>query len=60
MGDGVFQWSFIGVIVLAILLIVLAAIGLVPMWLIAIAIIGGLVVDVALLRFWGKGYMNRV
>src|SRR4030042_4968955 len=39
--DDTFQWSFIGVIILALLLIVLAVVGVIPLWVIAIAIIGG-------------------
>jgi phosphatidylglycerophosphate synthase len=57
--DGTFQWSFIGVILLALLLIVLAVVGVVPLWIIAIAIIGGIAGDVLLLYFWGKDYMSR-
>ena len=60
MNDNTFQWSFIGVIVLAIILIVLAAVAVIPGWLIAIAIIGGLAGCVALLYYWGKGYMSRL
>ena len=59
MSDNTFQWSFIGVVVLAIILIVLAAAGVAPGWLIAIAIIGGLAGGVTLLYYWGKGYMSR-
>jgi hypothetical protein len=57
--DNTFQWSFIGVIVLAILLIVLAVVGVIPLWVIAVAIIGGIAGDVLLLYFWGKDYMSR-
>jgi hypothetical protein len=57
--DNTFQWSFIGVIVLAILLIVLAAVGVIPLWIIAIAVVGGIAGDVLLLYFWGKDYMSR-
>jgi hypothetical protein len=57
--DDTFQWSFIGVIVLAILLIVLAVVGVIPIWIIAIAIVGGIAGDVLLLYFWGKDYMSR-
>ena len=57
--DGTFQWSFIGVIILALLLIVLAIVGVFPTWVIAIAIIGGIAGDVLLLYFWGKDYMSR-
>jgi len=57
--DDTFQWSFIGVIILAILLIVLAVVGVIPLWVIAIAIIGGIAGDVLLLYFWGKDYMSR-
>jgi len=60
MSDNTFQWSFIGVVVLAIILIVLAAAAVIPGWLIAIAIIGGLAGCVALLYNWGKGYMSRL
>ncbi len=60
MGDDKFQWSFIGVAVLAILLVILAAAGLIPAWFIAIAIIGGIAGEVALIRFWGKDYMSRL
>ena len=57
--DDTFQWSFIGVIVLAIFLIVLAVVGVIPLWVIAIAIVGGIAGDVLLLYFWGKDYMSR-
>ena len=59
MKDDTFQWSFIGVIILAILLIVLAAVGVIPLWFIAIAIVGGIAGDVLLLYYWGKDYMSR-
>ncbi len=57
--DNTFQWSFIGVIILAILLIVLAVIGVIPPWVIAIAIVGGIAGEVLLLYYWGKDYMSR-
>jgi len=57
--DDTFQWSFIGVIAMAILLIVLAVVGVIPLWVIAIAIVGGIAGDVLLLYFWGKDYMSR-
>lgn len=59
MKDDTFQWSFIGVIILAILLVVLAAVGVIPLWVIAIAIVGGIAGDVLLLYYWGKNYMSR-
>ena len=61
MSDSTFQWGFIGVTVLAIVLIVLAAIPAIPVpsWVIAIAIVGGIGGDVALLWFWGRSYMER-
>ena len=59
MNDNTFQWSFIGVAVLAIILIILAALGVIPGWVIAIAIIGGLGGEIALLYYWGKDYMSR-
>jgi len=57
--DEAFQWSFIGVIALAITLIILAAVGVIPGWVIAIAIVGGVAGNVTLLYYWGKGYMSR-
>jgi len=57
--DNTFQWSFIGVIILAALLIVLAVVGVIPLWVIAVAVIGGIAGDVLLLYFWGKDYMSR-
>ncbi len=59
MRDDRFQWSFIGVAVLAIILIVVAAIGVIPRWLIIIAILGGIAGNVTLLHYWGKDYMSR-
>lgn len=59
MRDDRFQWSFIGVAVLAIILVVVAAIGVIPRWLIIIAILGGIAGNVTLLHYWGKGYMSR-
>ena len=59
MSDETFQWSFIGVIVLAITLIVLAAVGVIPGWVIAIAIVGGIAGNTFLLYYWGKYYMSR-
>jgi hypothetical protein len=59
MKDDTFQWSFIGVIILAVLLIVLAAFGVIPLWIIAVAIVGGIAGDVLLLYYWGKDYMGR-
>ncbi|HJX69817.1 MAG TPA: hypothetical protein VJ441_01860 [Dehalococcoidia bacterium] len=59
MSDDTFQWSFIGVIILAIILIVLAAVGMIPVLVIAIAIVGGIAGDVLLLYYWGKNYMSR-
>jgi len=59
MSDETFQWSFIGVIALAITLIVLAAVGVIPGWIIAIAIVGGIASDTLLLYYWGKDYMSR-
>ena len=59
MSDELFQWSFIGVIILAIILIVVAAIKIIPLWVIAIAIVGGIVGNGALLWFWGRDYMER-
>jgi hypothetical protein len=46
---------------MAIALIVLAAVPAisVPSWVIAIAIVGGLGGDIALLWFWGRDYMER-
>ena len=60
MSDNTFQWSFIAVLVLALLLFVLAAAAVIPPWLIAIAIIGGLAGDGTLLYYWGKDYMSRL
>lgn len=57
--DDTFQWSFIGVIILTVLLIVLAVVGVIPLWVIALAIVGGIAGDVLLLYFWGKDYMSR-
>lgn len=59
MSDETFQWSFIGVIVLAITLIVMAAVGVIPGWIIAIAIVGGIAGNTLLLYYWGKDYMSR-
>jgi len=59
MKDDTFQWSFIGVIILAVLLIILAIVGVIPVWVIAIAIVGGIGGDVLLLYYWGKNYMSR-
>jgi hypothetical protein len=59
MSDDTFQWSFIGVIVLAITLIVLAVVGVIPGWIIAIAIVGGIAGNTLLLYYWGKDYMSR-
>ncbi|TET88049.1 MAG: hypothetical protein E3J34_01045 [Dehalococcoidia bacterium] len=59
MSDETFQWSFIGVIVLAITLIVLAVVGVIPGWIIAIAIVGGIAGNTLLLYYWGKDYMSR-
>jgi len=59
MSDNTFQWSFIGVAVAALLLIILAAASVIPAWVIAIAILGGLAGEVVLLQFWGKDYMSR-
>lgn len=60
MTDSTFQRSFIGVIVLALVLIILSAVGAIPAWVIAIAIIGGIVGDILLLHYWGKDYMSRI
>jgi len=60
MSDDKFQWSFIGVIILALVLVIVAAVGAVPGWVIAIAIIGGIIGDGVLLYYWGKDYMSRV
>jgi hypothetical protein len=59
MRDETFQWSFIGLIVLAITLIVLAVFGVIPGWIIAIAIVGGIAGNTLLLYYWGKDYMSR-
>jgi len=59
MSDDTFQWSFIGVIVLAITLIVMAAVGVIPGWIIAIAIVGAIAGNTLLLYYWGKDYMSR-
>ncbi len=59
MRDDTFQWSFIGVAALAIILIILAAVGVIPVWVIAIAIVGGIAGDMLLLYYWGKDYMSR-
>ncbi|OGO04155.1 MAG: hypothetical protein A2Y91_02465 [Chloroflexi bacterium RBG_13_54_8] len=59
MSDNTFQWSFVGVIVLAIVLIIMSAVGAIPAWVIAIALIGGIAGGVALVRFWGTKYMSR-
>jgi hypothetical protein len=59
MSDETFQWSFIGVVVLAVTLIALAAVGVIPGWIIAIAIVGGIAGDMLLLYYWGKDYMSR-
>ena len=59
MRDDTFQWTFIGVVVLAVILVILAAIAVIPAWVIAIAIVGGIVGDGALLYYWGKSYMER-
>ena len=60
MSENTFQWSFLAVVVLALLLIILSAIGVTPGWLIAIAIVGGIVGEGVLLHYWGKGYMSRL
>jgi hypothetical protein len=60
MSDNTFQWSFVGVVVLALVLIILSAVGAIPGWVIAIAIVGGIVGDGVLLHFWGKDYMSRI
>jgi hypothetical protein len=59
MSDETFQWSFTGVVALAITLIVLAAVGVIPGWVIAIAIVGGIAGDTFLLYYWGKDYTSR-
>ena len=59
MRDDTFQWSFIGVVALAIILIILAVVGVIPIWVIAIAIVSGIAGDILLLHFWGKSYMSR-
>ncbi len=59
MSDETFQWSFTGVIALAITLIVLAVVGVIPGWIIAIAIVGGIAGNTLLLYYWGKDYMSR-
>jgi hypothetical protein len=59
MSDETFQWSFIGVVVLAVTLIALAAVGVIPGWIIAIAIVGGIAGNMTLLYYWGKDYMSR-
>jgi hypothetical protein len=52
--DETFQWSFIGVIALAITLIILAAVGVIPGWVIAMAIVGGIAGNTLLLYYMGK------
>jgi len=59
MTDDTLQWSSIGVAALAIILIVLAAVGVIPSWVIAIAILGGIGGNLTLLYYWGKDYMER-
>ena len=59
MSDETFQWSFIGVVALAITLIILAAVGVIPGWVIAMAIVGGIAGNTLLLYYWGKDYMSR-
>ena len=34
-------------------------IPVIPLWVIAVAIVGGIAVDVLLLYLWGKEYMSR-
>ena len=60
MSDNTFQWSFVGVVALALVLIILSAVGAIPAWVIAIAIVGGIVGDGVLLHYWGKNYMSRI
>lgn len=60
MTDNTFQSSFTAVTLLALVLFILAIAGVVPSWIIAIAIIGGLAGDGTLLYFWGKDYMSRL
>ncbi|MFC1999389.1 hypothetical protein ACFLXE_01340 [Chloroflexota bacterium] len=60
MSEKTFQWSFLAVAVLALLLIILSAIGVTPGWLIAIAIVGGIAGEGVLLHYWGKDYMSRL
>lgn len=60
MNDEKFQWSFIGVAVLAVLFVVLAITTPIPGWFIAIAVVGGIAGEVVLLHFWGKDYMSRI
>lgn len=53
-----FQWSFIGVTLLAVVLIVLAIVGVISTWVIAIAVVGGIAGNGALLYYLGKDYMG--
>jgi len=60
MSDKTFQWSFLGVTALAVVLFILGAAGVIPAWIIVIAIVGGIVGDGVLLHYWGKAYMSQI
>ncbi len=59
MSYNTFQWSFIGVAALTIILIILAALGIISGWVIAIAIFGGFGGEIASLCYWRKDYIRR-
>jgi hypothetical protein len=59
LSDRIFQCSFVGVVLPAIALAVTVTIGLIPLWVMPVAIIRRLATDVALLYYWGRGYMRQ-
>ena len=59
MSDRIFQCSFVGVVLTAIAVAVTVTIGSIPLWVMPVAIILRLATDVALLYYWGRGYMRQ-
>jgi len=61
MSDNTFQWSVVGLTILAIGWIVGGIVGhvLATGWVIFIGVVAEIVIGGALLYFWGKGYMKQ-
>jgi len=59
LSDRILQCSFVWVVPIAIAVSSTLTIGSIPRWVMPVATIRRLATDVALLYYWGRGYMRK-